>query len=68
MNIIIYHAQGFLQFITLIILSNIKENYSCSGLNYHMYLYKVEYYKNSECLLRTRTDISMHVYSLAIKF
>ena len=35
MNIIIYHRdlyQGFIKFITLIILSNIKENYSCSGL------------------------------------
>ena len=35
MNIIIHHRdlyQGFIQFITLIILSNIKENYSCSGL------------------------------------
>ena len=35
MNIILYHRdlyQGFIQFITLIILSNIKENYSCSGL------------------------------------
>ena len=35
MNIIIYHRdlyQGFIQFITLIILSNIKENYSFSGL------------------------------------
>ena len=27
-----YIPQGFIQFITLIILSNIKENYSCSGL------------------------------------
>ena len=28
-----YIPQAFIQFITLIILSNIKENYSCSGLN-----------------------------------
>ena len=35
LNIIIYHRdlyQGFIQLITLIIFSNIKENYSYSGL------------------------------------
>ena len=50
MNIIIYHRdlyQGFIQFITLIILSNIKENYSCSGLKFGNFLLKSPFFPHS---------------------